>query len=106
MAKATWNGKTIAETDRAIQVEGNLYFPPDCVKKNCMKKSNREYVCPWKGIASYYDLEIEGKTNKDAAWCYHAVTREANPIKNYVAFDRALGVKVEGIGIDTIEPPD
>jgi uncharacterized protein (DUF427 family) len=105
MAKATWNGKVVAETDKAILVEGNLYFPPESLEKKYFRKSTKEYVCPWKGIAGYYDIEVDGIINKDAAWYYYTTKNAAKSIKNYVAFDRTMGIKVEGTGIDTIETP-
>jgi uncharacterized protein (DUF427 family) len=89
-AKATWNGEVIAETDKAILVEGNLYFPPDSVKKEYFRNSDTKYHCPWKGAAGYYNIVINGKTNKDGAWYYYKTTDAAKPIKNYVAFDKHL----------------
>ena len=52
-AKAEWNGGVIAETDKAVPVVGNLYFPPDSVKKAYLTDSDRKYHCPWKGEAGY-----------------------------------------------------
>jgi uncharacterized protein (DUF427 family) len=105
MATASWNGKIIAKTDKAILVEGNLYFPPESLEERYFKKSSKEYVCPWKGVAGYCDIEVDGKINKDAAWFYYITKKAAKSLKNYVAFDRTLGIKVEGTGIDTIEIP-
>ena len=31
--KAIWNGRTIAESDDTVVVEGNHYFPADAVNK-------------------------------------------------------------------------
>ncbi|MGA2159053.1 MAG: DUF427 domain-containing protein [Dehalococcoidia bacterium] len=101
-AKAEWNGETIAETDRAVLVEGNLYFPPDSVKREYLNDSDRKYHCPWKGEAGYYNLSVKGKANKDAAWYYYETYPAADKIKNYVAFDRSLGVKTEGTAADKI----
>jgi uncharacterized protein (DUF427 family) len=105
-AKATWNGKLIAETDKAVLVEGNLYFPPDSVKKQYLTNSDRIYHCPWKGEAGYYNIVVDGKTNKDGAWYYYKTTGVANPIKDYIAFDKHLGIQTEGEAIANIEPPE
>ena len=93
MTKAIWNGKVIAESENCVEVEGNQYFPPDDVKKEFLKDSNLRTTCPWKGEASYYDVVVEGETNKDAAWYYPKPSEAASNIKNYVAFWN--GVKVE-----------
>lgn len=93
MPRALWNGKVIAESDRFETVEGNIYFPPETIKREFFKPSDTHTVCPWKGTASYYTVEVDGKQNKDAAWYYPETKQAANSIKGYVAFWR--GVTVE-----------
>ena len=93
MPKATWNGATLAESDRCEVVEGNQYFPPDAINRDYFKESTTHTVCPWKGTASYYDVVVNGQTNKDAAWYYPGPKDAAQQIKNYVAFWH--GVKVD-----------
>ena len=68
--KAIWNGKIVAESKDVINVEGNSYFPMDSVNKEYIKVSNLHTVCPWKGVASYYTLNVDEEGNKDAAWFY------------------------------------
>ena len=67
MPKATWNGVVLAQSDNCIVVEGNQYFPPDVVNREYFKESSTHTTCPWKGLASYYTVEVDGKENKDAA---------------------------------------
>lgn len=93
MPRALWNGKVIAESDRFETVEGNVYFPPETIKREFLKPSDTHTVCPWKGTASYYTVEVDGKQNKDAAWYYPETKEAAKNIKGYVAFWR--GVTVE-----------
>ena len=94
MAKATWNGAVLAEGDQCEVVEGNLYFPPTAIKCEYFKDSSTHTTCPWKGEASYFNLEVNGQINKDAAWYYPAPKEAAKNIKDYIAFWK--GVKVEG----------
>lgn len=91
--KAVWNGTTLAESDKGIVIEGNYYFPPDAVKREYFKESASHTTCPWKGLASYYTVEVNGETNNDAAWYYPAPKDAAKEITDYVAFWH--GVKVE-----------
>lgn len=91
--KAIWNNQVIAESDETVVVEGNHYFPPSSIKKEFFKESQTHTVCPWKGTASYYSLEVNGDTNKDAGWYYPKTSELAKNIKGYVAFWN--GVKVE-----------
>ncbi|CAN1213023.1 DUF427 domain-containing protein [Tumidithrix helvetica PCC 7403] len=93
MTKATWNGVVLAESDKCEVVEGNQYFPPDAIAAEYFKPSNTHTTCPWKGVASYYTVEVNGKTNPDAAWYYPEPKDAAKQIKGYIAFWK--GVKVE-----------
>jgi uncharacterized protein (DUF427 family) len=93
MVKAVWRGVVLAESDKTIRVEGNHYFPPGSVNWAYFKQSESHTVCFWKGIASYYDVEVEGRVNKDAAWYYPDTKPLAKHIQGYVAFWH--GVKVE-----------
>jgi uncharacterized protein (DUF427 family) len=92
MAKATWENAVLAESDRCVEVEGNQYFPPDSIRKEFFQPSATHTICPWKGTASYYDLQVNGKRNPDAAWYYPDPKAEAKQIKDHVAFWN--GVKV------------
>jgi uncharacterized protein (DUF427 family) len=93
MPRAIWNGTVIAESDRCVVVEGNKYFPPEAVKREYLRDSDTHSVCPWKGTASYYDVVVDGETNKDAAWYYPDTKAAADNVKGYVAFWK--GVVVE-----------
>ena len=91
--RAIWHHRILAESDHTIVVEGNHYFPPDSVRSEDLRPSHTHTTCPWKGVASYYDVVVDGEVNKDAAWYYPEVTDAAKQIKGYVAFWK--GVKVE-----------
>lgn len=91
--KAIWNNQVVADSNNTLMLEGNYYFPSDSVKKKFFKRSDTHSTCPWKGRASYYTLEINGKINEDAAWYYPEPKEAAKKIKDHVAFWK--GVKVE-----------
>jgi uncharacterized protein (DUF427 family) len=93
MARALWNGKVIAESERIELVEGNVYFPPGSVDRRFLKPSPTTTICSWKGTAHYYTVAVEGSENKDAAWYYPAPKPEAANIKDHIAFWH--GVTVE-----------
>ena len=84
--KAIWNEEVIAESNDTIIIEGNHYFPPETINPDFFKSSDNHTNCPWKGLASYCDIEVNGNTNKDAAWYYPEVSELAKGIKDYVAF--------------------
>lgn len=90
--KAMWNDALLAESENTIVVEGNQYFPHDTIKKEFFRQSGTKTTCSWKGIASYYSVIVNGKTNNDCAWYYPEPSDAAKQIKNYVAFWN--GVKI------------
>ena len=87
-----WNGTVLAESDRTEVVEGNHYFPPESVKRQYFTDSSTHTVCGWKGVASYYTVEVNGKQNADAAWYYPEPKDAAKNITDYVAFWRGVEV--------------
>ena len=90
--KATWNGAILAESNDTIVVEGNHYFPPDSINREYFRESDTQSTCPWKGLASYHDIVVDGKANKDAAWYYPAPKDAARQITGHVAFWRGVQV--------------
>lgn len=93
MPRAIWNGRVIAESEAFEEVEGNVYFPPEAVKREFLRSSETHTVCGWKGEASYYTLEVDGETNPDAAWYYPDPKPAAAKIKDFVAFWRGVAVE-------------
>ena len=90
-ATATFNGKVIADTDDFQLVEGNVYFPPNSVDQSVLSKTSLTTVCPWKGTASYYNINVDGQEAKGAAWYYPTTkTDRAAPLKDHVAFCKFL----------------
>ncbi|MBD1910858.1 MULTISPECIES: DUF427 domain-containing protein [unclassified Leptolyngbya] len=94
MPRATWNGAVLAESDRCVVVEGNQYFPPDALHSEYFQPSDTHTTCPWKGFASYYNVVVDGKVNKDAAWYYPTPKDAAKQITGHIAFWRGVQVEV------------
>ena len=92
MAKATWNGKVLAESDATEVVEGNHYFPADSLASEYFEQSDHTSVCGWKGTANYYHLAVDGQRNENAAWYYADPKPEAQNIAGHVAFWKGVEV--------------
>ena len=90
--KAIWNGATLAESNDTVVVEGNHYFPINSIRSEYFHKSSTHSHCPWKGEASYYDIEINGQVNKDAAWYYANPSDAAKQITDRVAFWKGVEI--------------
>lgn len=93
--RAVFNGTVLAESDDTKVVEGNHYFPPESINREYLTESRMKTLCYWKGIASYYTIEVDGVRNKDGAWYYPKPWPLARKIKNHVAF---------GYGVETTSP--
>ncbi len=91
--KATWHGATLAQSDQTVVVEGNHYFPADSIEERYFRDSDAHTTCPWKGVASYKSIEVDGELNRDAAWYYPEPKQAAAQIRDRVAFWH--GVTVE-----------
>ena len=92
MKRAIWNGVVVAESDDIVTVEGNAYFPEASLKREYFKSTPTHTTCAWKGTASYYSLEVNGKTNPDAAWYYPRPSEAAKEILGRVAFWKGVVV--------------
>ena len=88
--RAVWNDTVIAESDDTVVVEGNHYFPPEAIRCEFFKESDTHTVCPWKGTASYYTLQVDGQQNANAAWYYPDPKPDAAMIKDRIAFWRGV----------------
>ncbi len=93
MPKATWNGTVLAESPTTEMVEGNHYFPPDALNRQYFKESATQTTCPWKGVARYYDIEVNSQVNKDGAWYYPTPKEAAKQITGHVAFGRGVNIE-------------
>jgi len=94
MARASWNGRVLAESDETIEVEGNQYFPQEAVHMQYLQPSDNRTVCGWKGEASYYHVVVGGGHLRDAAWTYAEPKPEAEKLKGYVAFWKDIKVEI------------
>jgi uncharacterized protein (DUF427 family) len=90
--KAIWNGTVLAESESTIVVEGNHYFPSSSINRQYFRSSETHTTCPWKGVASYYDVVVNEAVNHDAAWYYPDPSDAAKQIKDHVAFWKGIQV--------------
>ena len=90
--KAIWNGTVVAESDDIVTVEGNSYFPAESLDWALVRETGHHTTCPWKGVASYYTLAVDGKENANAAWFYPEPKAAAEEIRGRVAFWKGVEV--------------
>jgi uncharacterized protein (DUF427 family) len=95
MPKAIWNGAVIAEAadDEVEVVENNVYFPRAALHGEYLQDSSHHTACPWKGLANYYHVVVDGKVNENAAWYYPVPFEPAWHIADRIAFWHGVDVQ-------------
>lgn len=82
----------VAESADTKRLEGNQYFPPESIDWSLLERSDHTSVCFWKGVASYYDVVVDGHRLPAAAWSYESPSPAARSIKDHVAFWHGVDV--------------
>jgi uncharacterized protein (DUF427 family) len=72
--------------DEVIVLEENWYFAPDAVNQEHLTKTERTYLCPYKGTAYWYDLDAPGIKARNVAWVYENAAPDYDHINGYIAF--------------------
>ena len=90
--KAILNGITIAQSDDTLTIEGNHYFPLESVDPTVLRARRMKSPCPWKGVASYFDVEVQGVRARQAAWTYRHTYPWIRKIKGSIAFWNGIEV--------------
>lgn len=91
--QAIWNGAVIADSTDTVVVEGNHYFPMSSVDPELLVPSDTHTTCPWKGVASYYSLDVNGDKNTDAVWYYPNPSAQAEMVRDRVAFWKGVQIR-------------
>ncbi|MDH3753405.1 MAG: DUF427 domain-containing protein [Acidimicrobiia bacterium] len=91
--RAVLNGTVIAESDDTKVVDGNHYFPPESIRSELFSPTDRHTVCPWKGTASYYTVDVDGQSYDNVGWTYPTPSDAAADIKDHVAFYSAVRIE-------------
>jgi uncharacterized protein (DUF427 family) len=89
--KVIFDGIVIAETTHAKRVLETAnapvyYIPPEDVKTGLLSPAVNKSFCEWKGEASYFHLNVNGKQVRYACWYYSEPVPEFAEIQNYIAF--------------------
>ncbi len=92
MPTATWHDHTVAQSDDTVIVERNHYFPADSIDPALLEDSETRTTCPWKGVARYKTLIVDGERNPDAVWYYPDPKAAAAEIKGRYAFWKGVTV--------------
>lgn len=84
-------GKVIADTRRALTLRETTYppmhyIPRDDVDMTALRASDHHTHCPYKGDASYFSIEAEGRSAENAVWSYQEPYPAVKEIAAYLCF--------------------
>lgn len=102
------DGVTIADTVQAYRVletshPPGWYLPPEDVRMDLLKTSDRQTACEFKGGAAYFDIEAGKLPRRDAAWNYPRPLPGYEAIAGYIAFYPGR-VDEAWVGSDRVAP--
>lgn len=92
--------RLVAESNDVLRVdeEGHPvrhYFPRAAVHTDLLERSDTATVCPFKGRASYFTLDIAGDKLKDAVWSYEEPYDEHQALGQRLAFYTEMFPEIE-----------
>ncbi len=85
------SGQTVATSDRPVLLDETglptrYYLPPEDVRTDLLRRTDRTTTCPFKGEASYWSMEIGGEVHDDILWSYENPIPGAEGITGLMCF--------------------
>lgn len=85
------DGHTVADTTRALSLHEARYPPVTYIPRvdvdmSALTASDHATTCPFKGDASYFDIDVGGRRVDNAVWSYEKPHAEVAEIRSYLAF--------------------
>ena len=105
------SGVKVAESDRPVLLEETglptrYYLPREDVRADLLRPTNSETVCPFKGQASYWSVELDGDVHDDLVWSYEAPIPQAEGVARLFCFyNERVDLVVDGVPLARPETP-
>ncbi len=85
------DGAIVANTDKALLLTETpyppvIYIPFDDIDFSKLARTEHATHCPYKGDASYWNVEPLGENGANAMWAYEAPYDEVEEIRDHGAF--------------------
>jgi uncharacterized protein (DUF427 family) len=89
--EVTVDGVKVAESDRPVLLEetglpARYYLPRDDVRTDLLRSTSHQTTCPFKGVASYWSVEVGDEVHDDLVWSYESPIPEAEGITGLLCF--------------------
>jgi uncharacterized protein (DUF427 family) len=85
------DGEVVAESDRPVLLDETglptrYYLPREDVRMDLLRATTFSSVCPFKGTASYWSLELGGKVHDGIVWSYEDPIPQAEGVSGLLCF--------------------
>lgn len=105
LVEVHWMGQRIARTKKSVRVletasPPTFYLPSVDVDEQFLRESTGSSFCEWKGQATYWNIELNGRSLQKAAWSYEKPNPSFRSITGYYSFYPArVNCTVDGIRV-------
>ncbi|HET9773107.1 MAG TPA: DUF427 domain-containing protein [Acidimicrobiia bacterium] len=91
VATAMWGGEKVAESRNAILLRETglppvVYYPMEDVRMDLLEKNDHSSTCPFKGVASYWGIDVGWRRIDNIAWAYEDPLPDRADLKGRIAF--------------------
>jgi uncharacterized protein (DUF427 family) len=74
-----------------------FYLPREDADMSLLTPSDRRTICPYKGVASYFSVRVDGREVPDLVWTYEDPLPDARQLAGLLCFyDERVDVTVDG----------
>ena len=85
------DGAVIADSTRALVMRApgtadQQYIPREDVNMTRLQRTTHHTHCPYKGDASYWTIQGQGRVVENGVWSYETPLASMTPIAGYLAF--------------------
>jgi len=89
--RVEFGGIILADSNQTYRVletshPPTYYVPPGDIKMEYLSEGSRSSFCEWKGMASYYHIQVGDKLESNVCWRYPKPSKRFEAIKDYIAF--------------------
>jgi uncharacterized protein (DUF427 family) len=89
--RVEFEGTVIAQSTSGLRIcetsqPPAYYFPPTDVRLDLLLEVSGNTFCEWKGLATYFDVEVDGQRIEQAAWTYRSPSERYAAIADHLAF--------------------
>lgn len=91
MIKAVYENTVIAESERAVEIEGHCYFPIEDVHLEYLKFSSLHRLSALAGLTYFYSVVVHSVV-ENGAWYYPEPKPNTAYLRDHIAFRKNVQI--------------